>query len=58
MLEIYRQLYQEGMKISKGTMFAMKSKVYEVETAKSLREVGPMIAKWEEDRDFLAEHGK
>ena len=57
-LETYRQLYQEGMKISKGTMFAMKSRVYEVQTAKTLRDVAPMIGRWEQDRDFLEEHGK
>ena len=57
-MEVYRQIYQEGMKISKMTMFSMKSKVYEVDTAKSLREVGSMITKWEIERDFLREHGK
>ena len=43
--ETYRQLYQEGMKISKASIFAMKSQVYTVQTAKCLRDIPSLIAK-------------
>ena len=55
--EMYRQLYEEDMKISQASLFAMMSSVYTFETAKYLRDIPSCSAKRKEDRDLLAKHG-
>ena len=46
------------MNFTKGSIFDMRSKAYQVATANALREVRSTIVKFEDDRHFLELHCK